>query len=61
MNKNEALSKAADAVSVMSQAIHDYGQQSPEAQGATDAVRDTFVVARAYGATDDDLRATHRR
>ncbi|MGW7296110.1 hypothetical protein ACWGIB_27455 [Streptomyces xiamenensis] len=60
MSKKHALDRAADAVGVMSQAIHDYGEHSPEAQGAVDAARDTFLVARAHGATDDDLRDVHR-
>ena len=61
MDKTTALEKATDAVTVLSQAIHDYGTGTPEATGAENAARDTFLVARAYGATDDDLRATHRR
>jgi hypothetical protein len=61
MDKICALQKATDAVAVLSLAIHDYGEGTPEATGAADAVRDTFLVARAHGATDDELRATHRR
>lgn len=58
MNKATALKKATDAVTVFSLAVNTYGDGSPEANGAREAVRDSFVVARAHGATDDDLRAT---
>ena len=59
MDKATALQKATDAVTVLSVAVSTYGDGSPEANGACEAVRDSFVVARAHGATDDDLRATH--
>lgn len=61
MDKTEALARAADAVTVLALAIDSYGQHSPEAESAKTAARETFLVARAHGATDADLRATHRR
>lgn len=60
MDKTAALAKATDAVTVFSLAIQTYGDGSTEANGARDAVRETFLVARDHGATDDDLRATHQ-
>lgn len=60
MTKEAALSKATDAVTVMAQVVGDYGTGTPEEASAVEAVRDTFILARALGATDDDLRATHR-
>lgn len=59
MDKNTALAQASDAVTVFSLVVNTYGDGSPEANGAKDAVRDSFLIARDHGATDDDLRATH--
>ncbi|MER7794862.1 hypothetical protein [Streptomyces sp. NPDC097640] len=61
MDKATALRQATDAVTVFAQVVTDYGQGSPEAASAEEGVRRTFLVARAHGATDGDLRATHCR
>lgn len=55
MTKDEALAKAADAVQMMHVAHNLYGEGTEEFDGATEAARSTFLVARAHGATDDDL------
>lgn len=60
MDKPTALAKAADAVTVLSLAVDNFGEASTEANGAKDAVRDSFITAREHGATDEDLRATRR-
>lgn len=59
MDLDAALTTATDAVTVLVQTIHDYGNHSPEAHGARTAVLNAFVTARTLGATDNDLRTTH--
>jgi hypothetical protein len=59
MDLDTALANATDAVTVLTQAIHDYGLHSAEANGARTAVLRAFVTARHLGATDNDLRTTH--
>lgn len=61
MDKPTALGRATDAVTVLSRVVDSYGTGTPEEAGAVEGVRDAFTVARAHGATDDDLRTTHRR
>ena len=56
MTKQDALSKAADAVQMMHVALGLYGETSAEFEGAAKAAESTIQVARAYGATDSDLR-----
>lgn len=60
MDKDTALTKAADAVAVFGVVVETYGIHSPEASKAKDAMRDSFHTARDHGATDDDLRAIPR-
>lgn len=58
MGKHSATQDAANAVAVATQAINDYGQNSPEARSAYAAAVDATRTAREQGATDNDLRAT---
>lgn len=57
MDKNTNIQNAVNAVAVATQAINDYGHNSPQAQGALQAAHDTVTTARNHGATDDDIRA----
>lgn len=57
MSKQKALSTAADAVQMVHVAFNLYGEKSSQYRGAIEALRSTFLVARAHGATDADLRA----
>lgn len=57
MTKKAALSKAADAAQMMHVALGLYGEKSSQYEGAVEATRSSFLVARAHGATDADLRA----
>jgi|1185.fasta_scaffold577751_2 hypothetical protein len=59
MDLDTALANATDTVTVLVQAIHDYGNHSAEANGARTAVLHAFITARQHGATDNDLRTTH--
>jgi hypothetical protein len=57
MDKTQAIQAAANATAVATQAINDYGRNSPEAHGALRAARQAVFEARRLGATDDDIRA----
>jgi hypothetical protein len=59
MDLDTALANATDTVTILVQAVHDYGPHSAEAHGARTAVLHAFVTARTLGATDNDLRTTH--
>ncbi|MFJ8870774.1 hypothetical protein ACIRD6_34140 [Streptomyces sp. NPDC102473] len=55
MSKQAAVQAAANAVSVATTAINNYGQTSPEAVGALQAACDSVIAAREQGATDVDF------
>jgi hypothetical protein len=57
MGKQSATQDAVNAVAVATQAMNDYGKNSPEARGAYAAAVDATRTAREQGATDTDLRA----
>jgi hypothetical protein len=58
MDKSTAVQRAANTTHFAAQVINDYGEQSPEATAALDAVARDVTSARQHGATDDEILRT---